>query len=561
MRSELRSNRRLTGPNVIWQHPGPVIDIALDDSDAAQLEEKWKQHITALLEGMGWSVELASRHFPGGLSLAFNAPMDRLYVACEMNEWAYESAVADINGVDVPGMSAAMANFTEEMRSEANPPLLRIQSAAAKRGEQFLTCDDYVSVGSGVGSQTWSVKDLPEAASIDWDTILRVPTAMVTGTNGKTTIVRLLRAMVIASGKVPGMSSTDSLMVGNDILDRGDWSGPGGARTILRDRRVDVALLETARGGILRRGVGVLENEADVALINNVAPDHLGEWGIQDVDMLADTKFVLRHAGKTIVLNADDEHCVKRASWVTRPIVWFSLEADNALVAQHIAQGNEAIRLDSDNVIRYYNGENIEFEISINDIPMTFDGAAVHNVANSMAAIAVARKLNIEEAFIAQALKNFKSDAKDNPGRLNIFEINGAKVIVDFAHNPHGLTALSAMVQKMPAKRRLITIGQAGDRRESDFHDVAMCAVHSGADRILIKEQIKDLRGRELGEVPAIMKKSLLGAGISEDRIEILGSEMEATIAALDWAEPGDVLLLLTLSERDDVLNYLSSIA
>ncbi|MBC8368877.1 MAG: hypothetical protein H8E25_02665 [Planctomycetes bacterium] len=133
MRSELRSNRRLTGPNVIWQHPGPVIDIALDDSDAAQLEEKWKQHITALLEGMGWSVELASRHFPGGLSLAFNAPMDRLYVACEMNEWAYESAVADINGVDAPGMSAAMANFTEEMRSEANPPLLRIQSAAAKR--------------------------------------------------------------------------------------------------------------------------------------------------------------------------------------------------------------------------------------------------------------------------------------------------------------------------------------------------------------------------------------------------------------------------------------------
>jgi cyanophycin synthetase len=260
------------------------------------------------------------------------------------------------------------------------------------------------------------------------------------------------------------------------------------------------------------------------------------------------------------VLNADDEHCVRRASLVTRPIVWFSLEADNKLLAQHIAQGNEAVRLDSDNIIRCYNGENIAFEISANDIPMTFDGAAVHNVANSMAAIAVARKLNIENQFITHALNNFKSDTKDNPGRLNIFEINGAKVIVDFAHNPHGLTALSEMVQKMPAKRRLISIGQAGDRQESDFHEVAMCAVNSGADRIIIKEQIKDLRGRELGEVPAIMKKSLLGAGISEDRIEVLGSEMEATAAALDWAEPGDVLLLLTLSERDDVLNYLHSI-
>ncbi|MBC8370263.1 MAG: Mur ligase [Planctomycetes bacterium] len=561
MMPELRSNRRLTGPNVIWQHPGPVIDIALNDKDASALKEKWAHHITALLEGMGWDVELASRHFPGGLSLAFNAPMDRLYVACEMNEWAYDAAVAEINAGDKFNLEEAIEKFTQEMRREANPPLLRIQSAAAKRNEQFLTCDDYVSVGSGVGSQTWSVKDLPEAGSIDWDSVYRVPTAMVTGTNGKTTIVRLLRAMVIASGKVPGMSSTDWLMVGNKILDKGDWSGPGGARTILRDKGVEVALLETARGGMLRRGIGVLENEADVALINNVAPDHLGEWGIQDVDMLADTKFVLRHAGKTIVLNADDEHCVKRASIVTRPIVWFSLEADNELIAEHLAGGKQAIRLDADKVIRYYDGSDIQFEIAAADIPMTFGGAALHNVANAMAAIAVARKLNIADEHIASALLNFQSDTKDNPGRLNMFEINGAKVIVDFAHNPHGLTALSNMVKKMDAKRRLITIGHAGDRQESDFHEVAMCAVDSGADRILIKEQIKDLRGRELGEVPAFMKKTLLEAGISEDRIEIHQSEMDATKAALEWSEPGDVLLLLTLSERNDVLSYLQSIS
>jgi cyanophycin synthetase len=138
-----------------------------------------------------------------------------------------------------------------------------------------------------------------------------------------------------------------------------------------------------------------------------------------------------------------------------------------------------------------------------------------------------------------------------------VFDINGAKVIVDFAHNPHGLTALSDMLQKMPAKRRLITIGQAGDRRDSDLHELAMCAVGSGADQILIKDQISDLRGRELGEVPAIIKKSLLAAGISEDRIATYGSEMEATKAALEWAEPGDALLLLTLSERDSVLSYL----
>ena len=167
MKTELRSNRRLTGPNVIWQHPGPIIDIALNDKDATVFKEKWAQHITALLEGMGWTVELASRHFPGGLSLAFNAPMDRLYVACEMNEWAYNAAMAEINSAEQLNLDEAIEALTQEMRQEANPPLLRIQSAAAKRGQQFLTCDDYVSVGSGVGSQMWSVKDLPEAASID----------------------------------------------------------------------------------------------------------------------------------------------------------------------------------------------------------------------------------------------------------------------------------------------------------------------------------------------------------------------------------------------------------
>ncbi|MFT7517071.1 MAG: cyanophycin synthetase [Myxococcota bacterium] len=557
MKAELRSNRRLTGPNVIWQHPGPVLDIALDDSDAPQLEEKWTQHISSLLEGLGWQIELASRYFNGGISLAFNAPMDKLYTACEMNEWAFDAAVSELNSEPLPSLVEALDKFKTESRQEANPPLLRIQAAAAKRGEQFLTCDDYVSVGSGIGSQQWSVKDLPEVASIDWDTIHRVPTAMVTGTNGKTTIVRLLRAMVVAAGKVPGMSSTDWLMVGNEIIDRGDWSGPVGARTILRDKRVEVALLETARGGMLRRGIGVLENEADVALINNVAPDHLGEWGIQDIDMLADTKFVLRHAGKVTVLNADDEHCVKRASLITRRLVWFSLDADNEIVAKHLAQGHQAIRLDADGVMRYYNGSDIEFEIKASDIAMTFFGAALHNVANAMAAIAVARELNISNQHISAALINFQSDTKDNPGRLNVFDINGAKVIVDFAHNPHGLTALSDMLQKMPAKRRLITIGQAGDRRDSDLHELAMCAVGSGADQILIKDQISDLRGRELGEVPAIIKKSLLAAGISEDRIATYGSEMEATKAALEWAEPGDALLLLTLSERDSVLSYL----
>ncbi len=553
-RFELRDSRRLTGPNVIWDKPGPVMDIALEDSDRELAEQTWERYARLLMNALGWEKEeTATRHFPGGLSLAFSAPMDVLYSACEVNEVAWAMAVAEIEGSEIPDFNGEVEEWKAEIRKERNPPLLRIQRAAQKRNKIFLTCDDEVSVGAGRWSRTWPVKRLPETGDIDWDKISSIPIAMVTGTNGKTTTVRLLKAMVDAQGRVPGLSSTDWLRVGNQILDRGDWSGPGGARHILRNENTDIALLETARGGMLRRGLGIGAGEADVVLITNVAPDHLGEWGIQDIDMLADTKFVIRHAGKSVVLNADDEKSVERMDWITQPLTWFSLDPENPIVQAHLANGGTAAVLKGEQLCWCEDGETQSL-LSVHEIPISLGGAAKHNVANALGAIAVAKKLELKDDAILEGLKNFQSSVQDNPGRLNRFEVNGAQVLVDFAHNPHGLSALLDMTAAMPAKRRLITIGHAGDRDDDAICEVALTAARSGVDHIIIKEQEKDLRGRAVGEIPAIMEEALLADGYPANQISRADSELEATDLALKWAQPQDLLLLLTLSQRAEVL-------
>ena len=554
---EMRDSRRLTGPNVIWGKPGPVIDIAIGDADAEPARLAWTGAILALLEGVGWGTEeTAFRKFPGGLSLAFSAPMDALYAACEMNEWAWSVAESKLDDTEQPNLEEAIAHFKTEIRAESNGSLLRLQKAAARRGAIFLTDDDDVSIGAGRYCESWSVKELPEAGEVQWDALKRIPIAMITGTNGKTTTVRLLKCMVDAQGKVPGVSSTDWLMVGNEILDRGDWSGPGGARNILRHPSTDIALLETARGGMLRRGLGLAAGEADVALVTNIAEDHLGEWGIQDLDMLADTKFIIRHAGKRLVLNAQDEKSVERVHLVKCPITWFGLDAQDSRIQDHLAAGGQAAVLDGDALWWCAEGQADKL-IDVAEIPIALGGAARHNIANSLAAIAVAKELGLDDASIQEGLRAFQSDPADNPGRLNLFDFHGVKVLVDFAHNPHGLQALFEMATAMKPKRKLVTVGHAGDRETDSIEEVALTAWRSGVDRLIIKEQDKHLRGRELGEIPAIMEAALLADGASAEDIARADNEMEATIQALTWAKPGDLLLLLTLQQREEVLQLL----
>jgi cyanophycin synthetase len=449
----------------------------------------------------------------------------------------------------------AVERLRQALARERLPWLRRLASEAARRDVTLLIDDKRVSVGLGRGSRVWPVGETPEVLDrIPWSELSDVPTALVTGTNGKTTTVRLLGAIAEAAGRVAGVTSTDRVTVGDEVVATGDYSGPNGARTVLRDRRVEVALLEVARGGILRRGLGV--PRARAALVTNVANDHLGEFGIFDLESLADTKMVVAKAisdqGR-VVLNAEDERLRSRGSKLSVPVIWFSAAPIDPALADHLERGGEACVIEGETLVYCRGSEKIPIA-EVGRIPITFGGAARHNVANALAAIGVAVALGLPVEAIRIGLTEFESTPQANPGRANVWRLGGITVIVDFAHNPHGLRALTHMAATMQAPRRAIVIGQAGDRDDDAIREFARAAWAMAPDHVFIKEMEVYLRGRERGVVPAMIAAELIGSGAAPDALSEWPSELDAVRAALAWARQGDLLLLTAHAQRDEVI-------
>jgi len=327
---------------------------------------------------------------------------------------------------------------------------------------------------------------------------------------------------------------------------------------VLRDRRVECAVLETARGGMLRRGLAV--DRTDVAAVTNVAADHLGEFGVHDLDALAECKFVVARAARHLVLNADDPVVRRHGAGCEVPITWFSLVAEDAFVADHVAAGGSACVLEWGRLVVKSGAKKVALA-EVAEVPITLGGVAKYNVANALAAIGVARQLGLGAAAIGEGLRSFESTPESNPGRLNEFTIAGARVILDFAHNPHGVEALLRMAAALPAKRRLVTIGQAGDRDDESIRQLAAAAWAARPDRILIKAMADYSRGREESEVANLLESELRSLGARDDHLARTDSELDTARAALDWAQPGDLVLLIVHSQRDEVVSFLKGAA
>jgi UDP-N-acetylmuramyl tripeptide synthase len=559
---KLLDSRRLTGPNLLWDLEGAVLDVALSDEEACPLTEAWVRHGGRILEAVGWGAEeLCVRRFPGGANLGMSAQVDRLYTATEVNEWAFDAAVAELAGrppTDAD-LAEAAARLREETERERNPAMLALRDAANRRRVSFLWDADSITLGRGSGCLTWSISDLPTPREVPWDKVSDIPVILVTGTNGKTTTVRLLAAMVRAAGAVAGTTSTDRVEVDGEVLDQGDCSGPGGARTLLRDRRVEVAILETARGGLLRRGLAV--TRADAAAVTNVAADHLGEFGVNNLAALAEAKLVpartVRPQGR-VVLNADDPELRARTGNFGAPVVWFSLDPDQPGFDDLLAAGYAGCTLEEGELVRY--GEERRQVIArIDEVPIAFGGAARYNVANALCAIGLAGALGLSLDAMREGLRSFRGTTEDNPGRGNLLNVNGVRVLLDYAHNPHGLAALITFAAGLPAERRLLILGQAGDRDEAEIRDLARTAWSFRPDLTVIKELPEMLRGRAAGEVPAILEDEMRRQGASADSLVRAADDPEAVRKALAWARPGDLVLLLVHTRRDEVLEILGT--
>jgi cyanophycin synthetase len=555
----ITDSRRLTGPNLFWNKAGAILDIATADCNKNKVIEIWTQHCRQLLDALNWHDEqITSRIYAGGLSLVISAPIDCLYAATEITETAFAMTQEELQGFSATDYKN-LDTLKTEIIKEQNPALIAIQKAAAAHNVKFLSDDDEISLGYGKTTQTYHVNDLPNAKSIDWGSIKDIPVAMVTGTNGKSTTVRLASSVVKAAGLSCGITSTDYIRVGENIIDTGDYSGPGGARTLLRHPQTQTAFLEVARGGMLRRGLGI--NQATCVVVTNVAEDHLGEYGINTLSDMVEAKFTVRQAinkQQNLILNADDVGSVTFAKTLDNTLVWFSWYADNPVILEHLKNAGTACYIENNNIIYQANNDK-QVIIAVKDIPITLGGAAMHNVHNALAVTAMCKSMGFNNQTIAHGLKDFESTPENNPGRGNLFEFNGTKAIVDFAHNEHGLGLMAQTIKNMPAKRRLVMMGQAGDRSDALIEGLVKSALKAKPEILVICEMVSNLRGRELGEVPKLIHKFAIEQGMQENQLIHANDTLQGTQKAIDWSEPGDVMLILALTNRDEIISLISS--
>jgi cyanophycin synthetase len=379
------------------------------------------------------------------------------------------------------------------------------------------------------------------------DTPRRIPIAAVTGTNGKTTTSRMLAHILKMSGKTVGFTSTDGVYIDGQLSVPGDMTGPVSAKMILRDPSVDAAVLETARGGLLRGGLGY--QNCNVAACLNVSADHLGLRGIDTLEQLAEIKRVpIEVATDAAVLNADDVNCLQMADYTdAETLCYVTMNPGHPLVKKHIRAGGMAFVLEegmNGHMITIYDNEGNTQLLWTHLIPATIEGRAMHNVQNAMFAAALAYNMDVGLEDIRHGLRTFDSTFFQAPGRTNIYDEHAFKVILDYAHNPAAVQAMCNLVDRFePEGRRIVVLAAPGDRRDEDIQEIAKIA-SKHFDHFICRRD-DNQRGRGSDEVPVMLKNQLLECGIESDRIEVIPDEQEATTKALEIAESGDLILVL----------------
>ena len=374
----------------------------------------------------------------------------------------------------------------------------------------------------------------------------RVPIAAITGTNGKTTTARMLAHIHKMSGRHVGLTTTDGVYIDGHRSVAGDMTGPVSARMVLADPDVDVAVLETARGGLLRAGLGV--RTVDVAAVLNIQPDHLGLRGVETLEQLAEVKrIIVEVATDTVVLNADDERCLRMAAHTeAKTICYVTLNSAHELVRQHIRAGGRALALEDgingQMITIYDKGAHIPL-LWTHLIPATLEGRAIHNVQNAMFAAAMAFAMGVKLEQIRHGLRTFDTTFFQAPGRMNVYSEHPFKVILDYGHNAAAIEAMVDVVERLDVPgRRLVVLAGPGDRRDEDIRDIARIAA-GHFDHYFCRRD-DGLRGRESDEIPRIMRDTLIASGVPQSRISLIPEEPAAVDAALRMARAGDLVLV-----------------
>ena len=386
----------------------------------------------------------------------------------------------------------------------------------------------------------------------------RVPVVAVTGTNGKTTTSRMIAHIGRTWGKLVGWSNTDGIYIDGELVEAGDYSGPSGAGRVLAHEQVELAVTETARGGILLKGIGLTRN--DVSVVTNVSADHLGHQGIDTVDQLAEVKSVVPQITKKdgwAVLNADDPRVfamrgvIKAQPWV------FSRDPDSPAIREVLTAGGRATTVIDGWVAVLAPHADPDPLVELVDVPMTLAGLSRFNVENTLAAASAALAIGVPRDVVVEGLRTFRPDAEHNPGRMNFFSIGEVSVIIDLAPNEAGLEALLEIMNGVrgPGARLLLALGAVGDRQDDLLEKLGEIGARD-SDLMVIAHKDRYLRGRPVEELDGLLRAGAERVGVTE--VVSYPTEVSGLAALVEQAQPGDVVALMCHAEREAVYAWLA---
>ena len=378
------------------------------------------------------------------------------------------------------------------------------------------------------------------------DSVQSVPIVAVTGTNGKTTTVRLISHILGLSGSTVGMTSTDAVVIDNIPVLEGDYGGPAGARSVLTDATIDHAVLEVARGGILRRGLGF--SRSDVGVLLNISSDHLGEGGIDTLEDLTRLKSTVVEAVKAdghAVINADDPRVLSCLEKTRANPILFSINSNNPALQDNLKKGNMNVIYQEGNILIKKEGWESVVASAV-EIPITFEGKAIFNIKNVLAAVAAVSALGLNARQIRAGLVSFSASLGQSPGRMNIFEMDDFKVVIDYGHNIGAISATGDFINSLASGRKVRMASGTGNRRDEDIIEYG-CTLAQYYDHIIICDP--DPRDRQVGETAELVRQGLLKGGFQDEMITLILDERQAVQAALAMAEADDVIAL----QADDI--------
>lgn len=509
-------------PNRGDGHDNVLTKITVDRTSWQLLERQGYTLETVLSDGEICYLRATANLSTGGIAV------DRTDDIHPENIWLAQR-VAKIIGLDIAGIDVVTPDITKPLR-EVDGVIVEVNAAPGFR----MHVAPSKGIARNVAAPVLDMLFPPGTPS-------RIPILAITGTNGKTTTTRLLAHIYKQTGQTVGYTTTDGTYIGDYLVEKGDNTGPQSAQLILQDPTVEVAVLEAARGGILRSGLGF--DASDIGVVLNVAADHLGIGDIDTLEQLANLKCVVAEAVLPkgyAVLNADDPLVAAMARRTKAQLAYFTMNPDNELVKEHTHKGGVAAVYENGYLSILKGDWTLRIEQAVN-VPLTMAGKAPFMIANALAACLAAFVQGVSIEHIRAALKTFRASTNQTPGRMNLFNLGEYHALIDYAHNPHSYEALSGFVRNWPGER-IGVVGGPGDRRDEDFILLGKLAAQM-FDRIIVKED-DDTRGRPRGDAAALIIKGIQQAK-PDSRYESILDEITAVNTALDTASTGSLVVIL----------------